>query len=153
MSHEVRERVWIWKFLNKLLSKQAIRRIRMLGDNEISLTLTKDLESQNQTKCIDVMHHYIQRLVEDGELGIKWIPGVLMLTDGLWKLSQQVYLKVIDKNRVWLRLKKKNSKRIEEYKEQKQAESAKDVIEIEKARFVSDYITQIWATIYTVRGV
>ena len=42
----------------------------MLGDNKTSLTLTKNLESQNQTKHIDVIYHHIQRLIKDGELGI-----------------------------------------------------------------------------------
>lgn len=47
MSHREREGVWVQKFLNKLLSEQAMGKIEMLGDNETSLTLTKDLESQN----------------------------------------------------------------------------------------------------------
>ena len=57
----------------------------ILNDNEMSLTLTKDPESQNCTKHIDVMHHYMQDLLKKGELGIKWIPSSSMLADGLIK--------------------------------------------------------------------
>ena len=59
MSHRAREGVWIQRFLNELLLKEAIRRIEMLEDNETSLTLTKDPESHNCTKHIDVMHHHV----------------------------------------------------------------------------------------------
>ena len=45
----------------------------MLGDNETSLTLPKDLKSQNGIKYINVIHHHIRELVDDGELEIEWI--------------------------------------------------------------------------------
>lgn len=45
MSHGAREGVWIRRFLNKLLPKQAVRKIEILEDNKTSLTLTKDPES------------------------------------------------------------------------------------------------------------
>lgn len=73
ISHGARDAVWIRRFLNELLSEQAVRKMEMLGDNETSLTLMKDPESQNRTKHINVMHQHIRRLVENGELGIEWI--------------------------------------------------------------------------------
>lgn len=57
----------------------------MLGDNETSCILTKDLKSKNCTKHIDVMHHYLQGLVEEEELGIKWISSLSMFANGLTK--------------------------------------------------------------------
>ena len=71
MSHEVRKGVWIQRFLNELLSEQAVRKIEMLGNNKTSITLTKNPESQNCTKHIEVIHHHVRRLVEGGELGIE----------------------------------------------------------------------------------
>ena len=71
MSHRARESVWIRRFLNELLSEQAIRKMEILGDNETSLTLTRDPESQNCTKHINVIYHYVQELVENGKLTIK----------------------------------------------------------------------------------
>lgn len=65
----------------------------MLGDNETSLTMTKDPESQNRTKHIDVMHHHVRGLVEDGELAIEWIASSAMLADELMKALPAVAFK------------------------------------------------------------
>lgn len=59
MSYGVLERVWIQKFLNELLSEETTKKIEMLRDNKISLTLTKDPESQNGIKCINVIYHHV----------------------------------------------------------------------------------------------
>ena len=85
MNHGAREGVWIQRLLNKLLSEQVIRRMEMLGDNKTSLTLTRDPESQNRTKHINVIYHHIQELMENRELAIEWISSSNMLADGLTK--------------------------------------------------------------------
>ena len=85
MSHGVREAVWIRCFLNKLLSKQAVRRIEMLKDNETSLILTKYLKSQNCIRHKDVIYHYMRGLVDDEKLEIEWIPSLLILANGFTK--------------------------------------------------------------------
>ena len=71
--------------MNELLPEQAIKKMEMLGDKETSLILTRDLESQNCTKRIYVIHHHIQELVENGELAIEWISNSNMLVHGLTK--------------------------------------------------------------------
>ena len=85
VSQGAREDVWIRRLLNELLLNKAIREIKMLGNNEISFILTRDPESQNRTKHINVIHHHIRGLVEDGEILIKWISSTDMLADGLTK--------------------------------------------------------------------
>lgn len=45
--------------------------MKILGDNDISLTLIKDLENQNRIKHINVIYHYIQELIENRDLRIK----------------------------------------------------------------------------------
>ena len=85
VSQGAREGVWIQQFLNKLLPENVVREIKMLGDNETNLTLTKYPKSQNRTKHIDVMHHHVHELEEDGELAIDWIEISAMLADGLTK--------------------------------------------------------------------
>ena len=57
----------------------------MLGDSETSLTLTRDSEGQNRTKHIDVIHHHIYGLVENGKISIKWILSIDILADDLTK--------------------------------------------------------------------
>ena len=43
----------------------------MLGDNETSFILTKELESQNCTKHIDIMNYHFYRWVKDEEFEIE----------------------------------------------------------------------------------
>lgn len=85
ISQCIRENVQIQQFLNKLLPENAVREMKMLSDNEISLTLTKNPKSQNQTKYIDVIYHYIHKLINDRELAIEQIKKSAMLADGLIK--------------------------------------------------------------------
>lgn len=59
--------------------------MEMLGGNKTSLTLIKDLESQNYIKNIDMIYYYIQKLVENEKLDIKQIFSSNMLTDGFTK--------------------------------------------------------------------
>lgn len=47
VSQGAREGVWVRQFLNELLPEEAVREMKMLGNNETSLTLTRDPESQN----------------------------------------------------------------------------------------------------------
>ena len=70
----------------------------MLDNNETSFTLTKNPKSQNRTKHINVIYHHIQRLVKDGELGIKGYLVYWCLLMALQNPYQQVRLKVIEKN-------------------------------------------------------
>ena len=79
------EGVWIRQFLNGLLSENAVREIKMLGDNETSFTLMREPKSQNQTKHTNVIHHHVRGLVEDREMAINWIESSAMLADGLTK--------------------------------------------------------------------
>ena len=71
VSQGAREGVWIRRLLNELLLNKAVREMKMLGDNKMSLTLMRDPESQNRMKHIDIMYHYVRGLVEDGEILIE----------------------------------------------------------------------------------
>ena len=57
----------------------------MLGDNEMPLTLTKDLKNQNCTKDINVVHYYVRELVENRKLAIEWISSLNMLANDFTK--------------------------------------------------------------------
>ena len=59
--------------------------MKILDDNKMSLTLMRDLESQNRTNHIVVIHQHVLQLVENGELAIKWISSLNILVDGLTK--------------------------------------------------------------------
>lgn len=64
---------------------EVTEKITLHGDNEMSIALTKNAESQRRTKHIDVQQHYIRELIEEGELIVTWIPGSEMLADGMTK--------------------------------------------------------------------
>ena len=70
LRHAVRKVVWIRRFINKI-EIEVIGDLTLFGDNEMSIALTKNAESQYQTKHINVQHHYIRELVNEEELTIK----------------------------------------------------------------------------------
>ena len=71
MSYGAREKVRIRRFLNKLLSKQAVKKIEMFDNNKTNFILTRNPKSQNRSKNIDVIHYHVQGLVEKKQLKIK----------------------------------------------------------------------------------
>lgn len=83
IGHAAREGIWIKRFINEL--QLEITGLSLKGDNEASLNLTKNPESQHRTKHIDVQHHYVRELVNDKELKIEWVPSAMMLADGMTK--------------------------------------------------------------------
>lgn len=54
LGHAARESVWIRRFINELQLAEPIKTCVLHGDNETSITLTKNAESQARTKHIDV---------------------------------------------------------------------------------------------------
>lgn len=85
LGHPAREAIWLRRFINELQVSEPINHITLHGDNETSIMLTKNAESQHRTKRIDVQHHYIRELVDEGELEVSWICSSSMLADGFTK--------------------------------------------------------------------
>jgi hypothetical protein len=85
LGHAAREGVWIRRLLNEILLAQPIKSVLLKGDNQTSISLAEDAESQNRTKHVDVQHHYVRELVSEGELTVQWVPTKNMLADGLTK--------------------------------------------------------------------
>lgn len=84
LGHVTREAVWIKRFINKIKFK-AVKGIILYGDNEMSIALMKNIESQYCIKHIDVQHHYIRELTSEEKLTVKWIPRSEMLINGMTK--------------------------------------------------------------------
>ena len=64
------EAVWIKMFINKM-KLETVEDVTLYGNNEMSIALIKNTESQHRTKHIDVQHHYIRELVNKRELTIE----------------------------------------------------------------------------------
>lgn len=65
----------------------------MFSNNEISLILTKDIESLNQIKRIDVIYYHICRLLENRKLAIIYISSLKILVDRLTKFLSIMHFK------------------------------------------------------------
>ena len=93
LGHAAREAVWIRRFINEM-NLDMVEDLTLYGDNEMSINLTKNAESQHRMKHIDVQHHYVRELVNEGELTVKWIPSSEMLADGMTNaLSTETFRK------------------------------------------------------------
>lgn len=57
-------------FINEM-KLEAVEDVTLYSDNEMSIALMKNAESQHWTKYIDVQHHYIRELVNKRELTIE----------------------------------------------------------------------------------
>ena len=80
-----REVVWIKRFINEL-EIEVTKVITLSSDNEMSITLTMNAESQWCTKHIDVQQHYIRDLIEKEDLIVIWMPGLEMLANRMTKV-------------------------------------------------------------------
>lgn len=69
LGHAAREAVWIRRFINEM-TPDIVPAITLNCDNEMSITLTKNAESQHRTKHIDVQHHYIRELIDEKKLTV-----------------------------------------------------------------------------------
>lgn len=54
--HVARKTIWIRQFINKI-ELEILKDITLYGNNEISITLTKNAKNQYQTKHINIQHH------------------------------------------------------------------------------------------------
>lgn len=86
LGHIAQETVWLKCFFNELqVVAQPVNSMTLYGDNEINIILTKNAKSQHCTKHIDVQHHYIQELIDEGELKVNWIFSSNMLANRFTK--------------------------------------------------------------------
>ena len=85
LGHAAKEAIWIRQFINKMIL-DIVLAITLNGDNEMSIILTKNTESQHRTKYIDVQHHYIRERIDENELIVVWVSSSEMLADGMTKV-------------------------------------------------------------------
>lgn len=67
------------------MPQDFVLKITLLSDIESSILLTINAESQNRIKHINVIHHFMRKIVEDRKLEINWVAGPAMLADALPK--------------------------------------------------------------------
>lgn len=68
-SEAAKELIWLKGLVNELnLSNLRIKGIRLFIDNDSAVKLTKNAEFHNRTKHINIKHHFIRDLVEEGTI-------------------------------------------------------------------------------------
>ncbi|XP_036341057.1 secreted RxLR effector protein 161-like [Rhagoletis pomonella] len=84
MSAAVREALWLKQFVNEL-DRSSTNTIPINCDNMSSIELAEVEGFRNRTKHIDVRHHHIRDMINEGVVSIKYIPSEEMAADNLTK--------------------------------------------------------------------
>ncbi len=75
--------------LVKYISRNP-RLVQILGDNQEVIVLTENAHLNEQSKHINICYHFIQDLVEKGDLRVDYIPTIEMVADSMTKLLARV---------------------------------------------------------------
>ena len=88
MGDGVKEALFVNGLLVFLRPSDKIGKIRVLEDNEGAIALAEKPLSSDNSKHIDMRHHFLRSLTEDGVLAIKHVPSELQHADILTILAR-----------------------------------------------------------------
>uniref|UniRef100_A0A2N9F3D5 Reverse transcriptase Ty1/copia-type domain-containing protein n=1 Tax=Fagus sylvatica TaxID=28930 RepID=A0A2N9F3D5_FAGSY len=77
--------VWIKRFVDSLKLDVQDRPVNVFCDNKFAISLIKSGENSSKDKHIDVNYHYIQDIVERGEIKVNFVPSAKMMADPMTK--------------------------------------------------------------------
>lgn len=80
MTHAFKEAIWIRVFLG-LLKFSVPHPFPILSDNQAACALSHSPAISARSKYIDIRHHFIRSLVQDGSFSTTWIPTEDMPAD------------------------------------------------------------------------
>ena len=80
MTHAFKEGLWLRVFLN-LLDFPILRPFPIFSDNQATCSLSHSPAISSRSKHIDIRHHFIRALVQDGSFLTSWIPTADMPAD------------------------------------------------------------------------
>lgn len=84
-STAVSEAVWIKRFVNSLKLSIPSRLIDVFCDDKSTISLIKSGANSSKSKHIETNNHYIQDIVERGEIRVRFIPSSVMVVDPMTK--------------------------------------------------------------------
>jgi hypothetical protein len=84
-STPVSNAVWIKHFVDSLKLDMQDRPVSMFCDNKSTISLIKSGANSSKGKHIDVNYHYIQDIVERGEIKVHFVPSADMMADPMTK--------------------------------------------------------------------
>jgi hypothetical protein len=96
LCNAAKEAVWIRNFLRDVGRSEyagGTHATRILGDNQGALRLVANPEFHSRSKHIDVQHHYVRELLENGTISVDYIQTSEMAADCLTKPLKKVQLR------------------------------------------------------------
>ncbi len=84
VSSACQEALWLQKLLNDVGVPQN-NPVTIFEDNQGAIKLSKAQRDHSRTKHIDIRHHFIRQLVEDGQIHLEYCPTDQMIADILTK--------------------------------------------------------------------
>jgi hypothetical protein len=96
LCNAAKEAVWIRNFLRDVGRGEyagGTHATRILGDNQGALRLVANPEFHSRSKHIDVQHHYVRELLENGTISVDYIQTSEMAADCLTKPLKKVQLR------------------------------------------------------------
>ena len=84
-STAVSEAVWIKRFVDSLKLSIPNRLVDVFCDNKSAILLIKNGANSSKSKHIETNNHYIQDIVERGEIQVRFIPSSEMVADPMTK--------------------------------------------------------------------
>jgi hypothetical protein len=111
MATNVKQGQWMGQVLRDMSMGEFVgeteRKVKLYGDNQGAIALTKNPHLHERSKHIDICYHFIRDLVEKGFVEVEYVPTVEMVADGLTKPLGRVaferfktQLGVVDSGRV-----------------------------------------------------
>jgi hypothetical protein len=84
-STAVSNAVWIKRFVDSLKLDMQDRPVNVFCENKSAISLIKSGANSSKGKQIDVNYHYIQDIVETGEIKVHFVPSADMMADPMTK--------------------------------------------------------------------
>ena len=99
LTEATREAVYLRRFLNKFDTVAEDRATKIYCDNQSAAKLVQNPMFHGRTKHIDVRHHYVREIFQQGIIGICYMPSNEMpadlLTKSLGRPSHNAHLETI----------------------------------------------------------
>lgn len=80
---------WLAQILRDIGCQESIgkdgKTVQMLADNQGAIALAKNPHLHERSRHIDICHHYVRDLVQQGKVKVKYVPTSEMIADGFTK--------------------------------------------------------------------
>jgi hypothetical protein len=94
MATNVTQEQWMGQILRDINIGEFVgeneHKVKLYGDNQGAIALTKNPHLHEQFKHIDIYYHFIRDLVEKGLVDVEYVPTMEMVADGMTKPLERI---------------------------------------------------------------